>query len=302
MSEMTANDKAIALKRVAKLWLVVTALLAVLWLLIWIGTDEVEEVKAIGSKEAPETVNDLTLPKTIDKFKDFEGEIPDISFETIKRDLRNYPNEFKDREFFEKNKDKWTVEVMDVSEHQIITDYLERRKDREKFVYFRYMDSKSKERYVLLYDVMNNRQLANGATKIVDFQLPNKARTLAVQIGDYLEKIDNYTRSDIVEEQKAPVLEETKKEVKPLPLPAKPKPKAKEEPQEEPREELQEEVSMPQTPELAVPPTAKPTPEALPIAPAPAPLPIPAPAPPPAPLPIQESQTAELAIEQGDSQ
>lgn len=300
MSEMTANDKAIALKRVAKLWLVVTALLAVLWLLIWIGTDEAEEVKAIGSKEAPETVSDLTLPKTIDKFKDFEGEIPDISFETIKRDLRNYPNEFKDREFFEKNKDKWTVEVMDVSEHQIITDYLERRKDREKFVYFRYMDSKSKERYVLLYDVMNNRQLAIGATKLINFDLPNNARTLPASFSEYLDKIDNYTRSDVVEEKKAPVLKETKKEVKPLPLSEKPKPKPqpkeehKEEPKPERKEKPKEEApkeTPPQTPELAVPPTATPTPEA-----------VPTPTPPPAPVPAENPVAEGGNGEQGDSQ
>lgn len=302
MNELTASEKAIALKRVAKFWLAIAVVLAIVWVFIWIGADEPEEIAQV-KKEAPKTTSDLILPKTLDKFKDFEGEIPDISFEAIKRDLRSYPSEFKDRDFFEKNKDKWTVEVMDVSEHQIITDYLQRRKDRDKFFYFRYMDSKSKERYVLLYDVMNNRQLAMGATKVVDFQLPNNARTLSAQIGEYIDKIDNYVRDEAVEESEPAVqLKETKKEVKAMPANTKPKPKPEPKKVEEPKETVVEETPAVQTPELAVPPTAKPTPEITPAPAPPAPLPIPAPAPPPAPLPIQESQAVEITTEQGDSQ
>lgn len=258
MDRRAMQDKAFALKRLAKFWLIITGVLGLIWLIIWMGADDGQQAD-LPLKEAPKTVKDLTLPKTIDSFDDFEGEMPKISFDAIKRDLRNYPGEFKDKSFFEKNKNKWAVEVMDVSEHQIITDYLERRKDREKFAYFRYIDNKNKERYVLIYELFSNRQMAVGATKLVDFGLPNGARTLAVSLEDYISKIDNYTREESLEEELPPVnLKETTKEVKPQPS----KPKPKEKPKEEPREEPKEQVII-ETPELAVPPTAKPTSDAI---------------------------------------
>lgn len=253
--------RATSVKRLAKIWLISAIILACCWLFIWLSVkDKTVAVHTVTDVE-PRTIKDLTLPKKVEALGDLAPEVPEVNFEVIKRDLRNYPNEFKDKEFFERNKDKWTVQVMDVSEHQLITDYLDSRKDRKKFAYFRYMDVNNKERYILTYGVMSSFQEAMGAANLIPFKLANSTRVLPEKIDRYFGMIDSYSRPDEVEElQSAPPvkLKETKNELKAQPASeaevAKPK--------QDSGASAEPIVQTQQAPKLAVPPTAKPTKEA----------------------------------------
>ncbi|WP_350617252.1 hypothetical protein, partial [Pseudomonas sp. HY7a-MNA-CIBAN-0227] len=81
-----------------------------------------------------------------------------INFDATVRDLRSYPDEFKDKRYLLANKGKWTVQVMNVAENEVIVSYLEGREDRAKFSYFRYLDDNNQVRYMLTYGLMSSPQ------------------------------------------------------------------------------------------------------------------------------------------------
>lgn len=273
------------LRRHAVIWLVTAGVLFILWLVIWLTNDEVTHA---AKKSATAAANDTSLPTQISVLNEFKNEVHPIDFDTVVRDLRTYPSEFKDKSYFEKNRKRWTVQIMDVAEHKLIVDYLQTRDDREKFAYFRYTDAGNKERYVLTYGIMSSFQEAMGAVKLIDFKLPPTSRAIPEEMKRYLDMIDNYQRPEKVEEiTKKPTvrLSETNTVVAPKPARAvAPTPAPAERPKQAARPATPEPApaapvtpepapepvaaapapTAPTTPELSVPPTAKPTADARP--------------------------------------
>lgn len=184
-------------RRQALIWLMMTLLLGVITALIWMFS----QTPAIGAKienapiSAPEELStELKQPLSIEALHELDTDVQPINFEDTIRDLRNYPDEFKDKSFLVANKGKWTVQVMNVAEHEVIVSYLEGRDDRKKFSYFRYRDDNNQIRYMLTYGLMSSPQEAAGAAKLVDFGLPANVRVLPEEINRYVGIIDNYER------------------------------------------------------------------------------------------------------------
>lgn len=184
-------------RRQALIWLIVTLLLAVITALVWMAS----QTPAIGTKieNAPiatpqATVSELEQPLSIESLHELDTDVQPINFEETIRDLRNYPDEFKDKGYLLANKGKWTVQVMNVAENDVIVSYLEGRKDRNKFAYFRYRDEDNQLRYMLTYGLMSSPQEAVGGAKLIDFGLPADVRVLAEEVNRYVSIIDNYER------------------------------------------------------------------------------------------------------------
>ncbi len=184
-------------RRQALIWLMVTLLLAVITALVWMAS----QTPAIGTKieNAPiatpqVTVSELEQPLSIESLHELDTDVQPINFEETIRDLRNYPDEFKDKGYLLANKGKWTVQVMNVAENDVIVSYLEGRKDRNKFAYFRYRDEDKQLRYMLTYGLMSSPQEAVGGAKLIDFGLPADVRVLAEEVNRYVSIIDNYER------------------------------------------------------------------------------------------------------------
>ena len=184
-------------RRQALIWLMVTLLLAVITALVWMAS----QTPAIGTKieNAPiatpqVTVSELEQPLSIESLHELDTDVQPINFEETIRDLRNYPDEFKDKGYLLANKGKWTVQVMNVAENDVIVSYLEGRKDRNKFAYFRYRDENNQLRYMLTYGLMSSPQEAVGGAKLIDFGLPADVRVLAEEVNRYVSIIDNYER------------------------------------------------------------------------------------------------------------
>lgn len=190
-----SNNK--SYRRQALIWLMVTLLLGVVTALVWMAS----QTPAIGAKieNAPiatpqVTVSELEQPLSIESLHELDTDVQPINFEDTVRDLRNYPAEFKDKGYLLANKGKWTVQVMNVAENEVIVSYLEGRKDRNKFAYFRYRDEDDKLRYMLTYGLMSSPQEAVGGAKLIDFNLPADVRVLAEEVNRYVSIIDNYER------------------------------------------------------------------------------------------------------------
>lgn len=175
--------------KVAKFWLVCALLLAGVWAVLWTMSDAKAQLK-MRQKSTVHITN--PLPQHIDHLNDFEGLLSVVGQEALSQDGRHYTAQFKDKKFLQKNKDKWTVQVMDVAEYKLIVDYLDTRSDKDKFAYFRYLDTDAKERYVLTYEVMPTFQQALGAAKLIDFHLPSSNRVLPEQFLRYLQNVDTY--------------------------------------------------------------------------------------------------------------
>lgn len=184
---------------VASVWLIMALLTSAAALALWMfSSAPIFE----DEKEAPPEVlaSNIDQVKHIEQLNELSADVKPISFDELVRELRDYPSEFKDSRYLKKNKGKWTVQVMDVSEHEIITDYLDSRDDRQKFAYFRYRDSNNQPRYLLTYDVMGNKQQATNAADSVDFGLPANVQVLPEEISDYLDIIENYELSGPVKD------------------------------------------------------------------------------------------------------
>lgn len=81
---------------------------------------------------APQTLGtELEQPLSIEALHELDADVQPINFEDTIRDLRSYPDEFKDKRYLLANKGKWTVQVMNVAENEVIVSYLEGRKDRK---------------------------------------------------------------------------------------------------------------------------------------------------------------------------
>lgn len=251
---MATTHNAKYFRRQAVIWLGFAVVFCAVWFFTWLKNDETANRQVrLATASTP---SDFVLPDKIDKLDELRVEVPPISFDTITRDLRSYPSEFKDRAYFEENKDKWTVQVMDVAEHKLIVDYLEGRDDRQKFAYFRYTDPNQRLRYLLTYGIMGSFQEAAGATKLIDFRLPNSARTLPEQMSRYLALIDKYELAT-GGEQKIEELAPPKIELKEAQEVVEPEPAFVDEPQvpDKPKENPK---AKPETSgELVVPPTVK---------------------------------------------
>lgn len=199
----TANQ---SYRRQALIWLVATLLLGVATALIWM----LSQTPAMGAKienapiSAPQTLStELEQPLKIESLHELDTDVQPISFDTTVRDLRNYPDEFKDKRYLLANKGKWTVQVMNVAENDVIVSYLEGRADRNKFAYFRYLDDEKQVRYMLTYGLMSSPQEAIGAAKLIDFKLPNDVRVLPEEINRYVGIIDNYERPEPIKDLSA---------------------------------------------------------------------------------------------------
>ena len=210
-------------RRQALIWLLMTLIMGVITALVWMFS----QTPAAGAKienapiEAPQAQEGLApfeQPKRVESLHELDTDVQPINFEETVRDLRDYPDEFKDKRYLLANKGKWTVQVMNVAENEVITNYLDGRKDRKKFAYFRYRDSDNQPRYMLTYSIMSSPQEAVGAAKLIDFDLPANVRVLPEEINRYLTIVDNYERPEPLKDlstqrTRAVNLKPTKREV-----------------------------------------------------------------------------------------
>lgn len=190
-------------RRQALLWLMMTLLLGIATALVWMFS----QTPAVGNKienspiAAPQAlITELEQPMSIESLHELDTDVQPINFEETIRDLRNYPDEFKDKRYLLANKGKWTVQVMNVAENDVIVNYLEGRKDRKKFAYFRYRDEDKQIRYMLIYGLQSSPQEAVGAAKLIDFGLPDNVRVLPEEINRYVGIIDNYERPEPIKD------------------------------------------------------------------------------------------------------
>ncbi|WII94782.1 hypothetical protein LU276_07080 [Moraxella haemolytica] len=191
----TAAMKEKYFRRQALYWLVLAGTMSLAWFILWIASSAPTTTSTDGGEQDKSQA--VEMPAHIETLGELNKEVPPIDFSILVRDLSAYPTEFKDKHYF-KGK-KYTVQLMDVSQNEIITNYLDLRPtDRNQFAYFRYLDDNQNPRYILTYGNFNSVELANTAAKTVDFGLTGSIALSVVPMTDYLKIIDDYERGETV--------------------------------------------------------------------------------------------------------
>lgn len=234
-------------RRQGKVWLVASVVVLLAWFVLWLFAKSPAVPNADKEEVVQNGLDVRDLPAKIDSMNETKSLVSPINFDEVIHDLRSYPPEFKGKSYFAQNKNKWSVHVMDVAEHEVIVNYLTRRSDRDKFAYFRYTNESGQTRYVLTYGVMNFEQ-ALGATRVMDFELPSSVRIFPEQMKRYFDMIDNYERSNEAAElggMTSVNLQATTQRLPPEP--AKPAPAAPKADEEEDKVETEESEGPAQT-------------------------------------------------------
>ena len=173
-------------------WLILAAIAGGLTVMVWIASavkPAKSAVKAASNANQNQDPTALLLAKTPEELN---TKVRPIKFDAVIRDMRNYPKEFKDSRFIKANNGKWTVQVMNVGEHEVVTDYLNSRDDRDKFNYFRIVDAHNQKRFVVTYGVFGSVQEAVGAAKVVNFNLPKEVKAFPEEFKMYAPQMDEY--------------------------------------------------------------------------------------------------------------
>ena len=212
-------------------WLILAAIAGGLTVMVWIASavkPAKSAVKAASNANQNQDPTALLLAKTPEELN---TEVRPIKFDAVIRDMRNYPKEFKDSRFIKANNGKWTVQVMNVVEHEVVTDYLNSRDDRDKFNYFRIVDAHNQKRFVVTYGVFGSVQEAVGAAKVVNFNLPKEVKAFPEEFKMYAPQMDEYEIAPPLRDVGKTAAREVKLTSTPKLLPA---PKAKVERQPQP--------------------------------------------------------------------
>lgn len=150
-----------------------------------------------------------------------------ITFDAVVRDMRNYPPQFTDSRYLKANAVKWVIQIMNVAEHEVVTDYLKGREDKDNFKYFRIVDDNNQARYIVTYGAYNSKSEAEAAIPTVDFGLPSNVTPFTEEIRSYLAQVDEYEVNAPISNLGSKAPKEVKLHSTPKVI-AAPKPKAKE--------------------------------------------------------------------------
>ena len=211
-------------------WLILAAIAGGLTVMVWIASavkPAKSAVKAASNANLNQDPTALLLTKTPEELN---TKVRPIKFDAVIRDMRNYPKEFKDSRFIKANNGKWTVQVMNVVEHEVVTDYLNSRDDRDKFNYFRIVDAHNQKRFVVTYGVFGSVQEAVGAAKVVNFNLPKEVKAFPEEFKMYAPQMDEYEVAPPLRDVGKTAAREVKLNATPKLLPA-PKAKVERQPQ-----------------------------------------------------------------------
>ena len=211
-------------------WLILAAIAGGLTVMVWIASAVKPAKSAVKAASNANQNQDPTALLLVKPPEELHTEVRPIKFDAVIRDMRNYPKEFKDSRFIKANNGKWTVQVMNVVEHEVVTDYLNSRDDRDKFNYFRIVDAHNQKRFVVTYGVFGSVQEAVGAAKVVNFNLPKEVKAFPEEFKMYAPQMDEYEVAPPLRDVGKTAAREVKLNATPKLLPA-PKAKVERQPQ-----------------------------------------------------------------------
>lgn len=167
-------------------WLLGGVIMLCISFLLWVGLQVHERLTVV---EAPLEQPDVPVEPEKVRFSPTLGMMTDMVPElNTKKDVSSadeHEPEFKGADFIKDNSSRWTLQLMSVTQEEVIRNYLQKRKDRDKFYYFRYVEEGKPQRYVLTYGAFNSVGSAMANLASVDFGLPDSVKAFPEKLSSF---------------------------------------------------------------------------------------------------------------------
>ncbi|MBC7752507.1 MAG: hypothetical protein H7Z73_12495, partial [Candidatus Saccharibacteria bacterium] len=167
------------------IWLLsgVSVLLASAILWIWLQlADRVIKIHSFDDS-GPKSAASNRFPMDLGNLSNIVP-VLDLTKMAAKQDS-THSAEFKAAAFIAQHQNDWTLQLMNVSQESVITDFLAKRSDRARFQYFRYNKGGRDESFILTYNVFTTVQTAMGAMQTMDFGLPASVKAFPERFSTY---------------------------------------------------------------------------------------------------------------------
>lgn len=127
---------------------------------------------------------------TVTRFPENLGSLTDIVpvLDLIKiADKQNstHSPEFQTIAFIDSHASDWTLQVMSVSQENVITDFLAKRSDRSRFQYFRHKNAANDASFILTYGAFATVGTVMGALQTMNFGLPSTVKVFPERFSTY---------------------------------------------------------------------------------------------------------------------
>jgi hypothetical protein len=170
-----------------KIWLIlgVSLLLfsAILWIWLQLAARVTKERNFTDVDAEPQVVTVDRFPANLGSLTNIVS-ILDLSKAADKPDSAHSP-EFKAAAFIGAHESEWTLQVMNVSQENVIIDFLAKRSDRARFQYFRYHNGEADQSFILTYGTFTTVETTMGALQTVSFGLPDSVKAFPERFSTY---------------------------------------------------------------------------------------------------------------------
>lgn len=167
------------------IWLLCGASVLLASAILWIWLQLADRVVKIHSFDdsGPKSAATNRFPMDLGNFSNIVP-VLDLTKMAAKQESAHSP-EFRAASFISQHESDWTLQLMNVSQESVITDFLAKRSDRSRFQYFRYSKGGRDESFILTYNVFTTVQTAMGAMQTMDFGLPASVKAFPERFSTY---------------------------------------------------------------------------------------------------------------------
>ncbi len=177
-------------------WLIGGLILLGVAFFLWIGIQVHQHIvveKPVDQGDVPIEPEKVRFSSTLGMMTDVVSPL-DLSQTTTSS---TYTAEFRGADYVKAQSNRWYLHVMNVTKAEVIKSYLANRTDRDKFTYFRYLEPKQPERYILAYGSFPTVSKALDASKSIQFDLPDSVKVYPERFSELKKFVNDEVAADL---------------------------------------------------------------------------------------------------------
>lgn len=163
------------------------------------GVEEIVDNPSAQETARPVKNEKVTISDSLGSFTKLVAPI-ELSQRSVEPTVHD--REFRGAKYVAEHQKKWTLQLMKISEEEIVKAYLTKRSDRNQFNYLRLQDGKNPDYYVLIYGVYDSEQQALENAQRVNFNLPTSIEVVAAPFANYLPLVNDMGSDELMTSSK----------------------------------------------------------------------------------------------------
>lgn len=169
-----------------------------IWIFQGVKRDVVEKpIEVIEQEEIrPVKIEEVKFNANLGSFY---SEVPALNLVKRNVEIGHHEPEFRGTKFIDENKKAWTLQLMVVTEEDIIRAYLAKRDDRSEFYYFRLQEDNKPTQYVLTYGIFKDVKPAVQLLEKMDFSLPESVKIIPERFVNYASKVNDLGSDELAQ-------------------------------------------------------------------------------------------------------